>query len=173
MRTAVIRVNLDPAGDLAADRLAGAVAVLRTSGIEVIAPDFDRVPAYAREIELLIDGDDTGALRAWAEARCAEALGAPGPVAGAATFLSRGTDEDALGVVRAFGISAELDRFWECDEEIAVFTITRADAAHVPESRLHTALEAALNCEVRIIIADTAQPSPPVQLGNAIGSGGT
>lgn len=161
MRTAVIRVNLDPAGDLAADRLADAVAVLRASGIEVIAPDFGRVPAHAREIELLIDGDDAGALRAWAEARCAEVLGAPGPVAGAATFLSRGTDEDALGVVRAFGISAGLDRFWEGDEEIAVFTITRTDAARVPESRLRTALEAALNCEVRIIITgDTAQPSP-------------
>jgi hypothetical protein len=152
MRTAVIRVNLDPAGDLAAGRLARAVAALRAGGIEVLAPDLRRVPAHAREIELLIDGDDPAALRAWAEARCAAALGAPGPRAGAATFLSRGTDEDALGVVRAFGIRAELDRFWDEDEEIAVFTITRADAAHVAESRLRTALEAALNCEVRIVV---------------------
>lgn len=160
MRTAVIRVNIDPAGELPGDRLTGTVAALRASGIEVIAPDFGRVPAHAREIELLIDGDDPAALRDWAEVRCAEALGAPGPVAGAATFLSRGTDEDALGVVHAFGISAELDRFWEDDEEIAVFTITPADAARVPESRLHTALEAALNCEVRIVIGDTARTSP-------------
>jgi hypothetical protein len=156
LRTAVIRVNLDPSGDLPADRLAGAVAALRAGGIEVIAPDFGRVPAQAREIELLLEGDDTAALRAWAEVRCADALGAPdqaaarGPVAGAATFLSRGTDDDALGVVRAFGISATLDRFWEGGEEIAVFTLTTADAARVAESRLHTALEAALNCEVRI-----------------------
>ncbi len=160
MRTAVIRVNLDPAGDLPAERLTGAVRLLRLSGIEVIAPDFGRVPAHAREIELLIDGDDPQALCAWAEARCAGALGAPGPTAGAATFISRGTDEDALGVVRAFGISAELERRWEGDEEIAVFTITRADAARVPESRLHTALEAALNCEVRIVIGGTAQMTP-------------
>ena len=55
-------------------------------------------------------------------------------------------------MVRAFGISAELDRFWEEDEEIAVFTITREDASHVAESRLLTALEAALNCEVRIVV---------------------
>ncbi len=160
MRTAVIRVNLDPAGDLAAGRLSGVVEALRTSGLEVLAPDFGRVPAHAREIELLVEGDDPVMLRAWAEARCAEVLGAPGPRAGAATFLSRGTDEDALGVVRAFGISAELDRFWEDDEEIAVFTITRADAAHVAESRLRTALEAALNCEVRIIVGAPARSAP-------------
>jgi hypothetical protein len=160
MRTAVIRVNLDPAGDLAADRLPLVVEALRHSGIEVLAPDFGQVPAHAREIELLVEGDDAPALRAWAEARCAEALGAPGPRAGAATFLSRGTDEDALGVVGAFGIRAELDRFWEDDEEIAVFTITRADATHVAESRLRTALEAALNCEVRIIVGAPSRAAP-------------
>jgi hypothetical protein len=159
MRTAVIRVNLNPAGDLPEDRLAAAVAALRLGGIEVIAPDFGRVPACAREIELLIDGDDAPALQAWAQARCAEALGAAGPTAGAATFLSRGTDEDALGVVRAFGVGAAIDRFLEGGEEIAVFTLTSADAARVAESRLHTALEAALNCEVRIVIADPASPA--------------
>ena len=171
MRTAVIRVNLDPGGELGEDRLSRAVEALRTGGTEVLAPDFSRVPPHAREIELLVEGDDPATLRSWAEALCAEALcaeaqctevlGVPGPQAGAATFLSRGTDEDALGVVRAFGISAELDRFWEADEEIAVFTITRDDAAHVAESRLLTALEAALNCEVRIIVSAPAPAAPP------------
>jgi hypothetical protein len=154
MRTAVIRVNLDPAGALAADRLPRVVETLRESGIEVLAPDFGRVPPHAREIGLLVEGDDPAGLRAWAEATCTEALGVPGPQAGAATFLSRGTDEDALGVVRAFGIRAGLERFWEDDEEIAVFTITPADAAHVAESRLRTAMEAALSCEVRIIVGE-------------------
>jgi hypothetical protein len=174
MRTAVIRVNLDPGGDLTDDRLSRAVEALRTGGTEVLAPDFSRVPPHAREIELLIEGDDPAVLRSWAEALCAEALGAevlgaPGPRAGAATFLSRGTDEDALGVVRAFGISAELDRFWDEDEEVAVFTITREDASHVAESRLLTALEAALNCEVRIIVgARSPQAGAPVP-----GNGGT
>jgi len=176
MRTAVIRVNLDPDGELGEDRLSRAVEALRTAGTEVLAPDFSQVPPHAREIELLVEGDDPVTLRSWAEARCAEALGAealgaevpggPGPRAGAATFLSRGTDEDALGVVGAFGISAELDRFWDEDEEIAVFTITREAASHVAESRLHTALEAALNCEVRIIVAGPAHTGP-AQSGRA------
>lgn len=160
MRTAVIRVNLDPAGELPEGRLPGVVGVLRASGIEVLAPDFSRVPAHAREIELLVEGDDPGTLQAWAEARCAEALGAPGPRAGAATFLSRGTDDDALGVVRAFGISAGLERFWADGEEVAVFTISAADAAHVAESRLRTALESALNCEVRIVIGPPRRGRP-------------
>ena len=163
MRTAVIRVNLDPGGALPQDRLSRAVEALRTGGTEVLAPDFSRVPPHAREIELLVEGDDPdapllggGPVRQSPGRRGlgAPGFGAPGPQAGAATFLSRGTDEDALGVVRAFGISAELDRFWEEDEEIAVFTITRDAASHVAESRLHTALEAALNCEVRIIVGE-------------------
>src|ERR1700722_17710579 len=176
MKTAVIRVNLDPDGELGEDRLSRAVEALRTAGTEVLAPDFSQVPPHAREIELLVEGDDPVTLRSWAEARCAEALGAealgaevqggPEPRAGGATFLSRGTDEDALGVVGAFGISAELDRFWDEDEEIAVFTITREAASHVAESRLHTALEAALNCEVRIIVAGPA-PTGPAQSGRA------
>ena len=58
MRTAVIRVNLDPAGDLPADRLSRAVEALRTAGIEVLAPDFSRVPPHAREIELLVEGSE-------------------------------------------------------------------------------------------------------------------
>jgi hypothetical protein len=153
MRTAVIRVNLNPAGDLPSDRLAAAVESLRSSGLEVIAPDFERVPAQAREIELLLPGEDTAALAAWAQDRCAEALGAPGPVAGAATFLSRGTDEDVLGVASAFGLTASVERAWNNDEEIVTVTIPRADARRVPESRLHTALEAALNAEVRIVYA--------------------
>jgi hypothetical protein len=155
MRTAVIRVNLNPAGDLPSDRLAAAVGELRSSGLEVIAPDFERVPAHAREIELLLPGEDTAALSSWAQARCAEALGAPGPVAGAATFISRGTDEDVLGVVSAFGLTASVERAWNNDEEIVTVTIPRADARRAPESRLHTALEAALNAEVRIVYGES------------------
>ena len=69
-------------------------------------------------------------------------------------------------MVGAFGISAELDRFWEEDEEIAVFTITREAASHVAESRLHTALEAALNCEVRIIVGELSRPAGVPVPGN-------
>lgn len=153
MRTAVIRVNLNPAGDLDNDRLSAVVDELRNSGLEVIAPDFAAVPAYAREIELLLPGEDTQALSQWAADRCAEVLGAPGPTAGPATFLSRGTDEDAIGVVRQFGITAEVERSWANGEEIVTVTIPRDQARRAPESRLHTALEAALNCEVRIVFS--------------------
>jgi hypothetical protein len=152
MRTAVIRVNLDPAGCLSVGDLECAITGLRSRGIEVLVPTLEKLPATAREIELIVPGDDPDALRKWAETTCAP-LAAHGKVqVSVPTFLSRGTDEDALGVVRGFGISAELQRLYEDDEEVAIFTVSRADIDHVGESRLHTALEAALNCEVRIII---------------------
>jgi hypothetical protein len=164
MRTAVIRVNLNPAGNLEIARLDAAVDELRKGGLEVKSPDVGAVPADAREIELLLPGDDVSALRAWAQDRCAAAIGpvtSPDarPHVGAATFLSRGTDEDALGVIRGFGISADVERHWENDEEIVIATISRADSRRVPESRLHTALEAALNCEVRIVYSPLSRRS--------------
>lgn len=152
MRTAVIRVNLDPAGRLAVSDLERAIAGMRSRGIEILVPALDKLPPTAREIELIVPGDNSEELRRWAELTCTEALGAGEPVASGPTFLSRGTDEDALGVVSQFGISAEIRRLYEEDEEVAVLTISRADASHVAESRLYTALEAALNCEVRIVI---------------------
>ena len=153
MRTAVIRVNLDPAGRLSVGDLERAIADLRSRGIEVLVPTLEKLPATAREIELIVPGDDPGALRTWAETTCAP-LAVEGEVqVSVPTFLSRGTDEDALGVVRGFGITAKLKRLYENDEEVAVFTVSPADIGHVGESRLHTALEAALNCEVRIVVA--------------------
>ena len=116
-------------------------------------PTLEKLPAHAREIELIVPGDDPDALRKWAETTCAPLADGGEVQVSIPTFLSRGTDEDALGVVRGFGVSATLDRRYENDEEVAVFTISRADIGHVGESRLHTALEAALNCEVRIVVA--------------------
>jgi hypothetical protein len=153
MRTAVVRVNLDPAGRLSVGDLERAIADLRARGIEVLVPTLEKLPAYAREIELIVPGDDQYALRKWAEATCAPLAFDGKAQVSVPTFLSRGTDEDALGVVRGFGISAKLKRTYEDDEEVAVFTVSRTDIGHVGESRLHTALEAALNCEVRILVA--------------------
>ncbi|MBV9793996.1 MAG: hypothetical protein JO016_08650 [Actinobacteria bacterium] len=153
MRTAVVRVNLDPAGRLSVGDLERAIADLRARGIEVLAPVLEKVPAHAREIELIVPGDDPDALRKWAETTCGPLAADGEPQVSTPTFLSRGTDEDALGVVRGFGINAGLQRVYENDEEVAIFTVTRADIGHVGESRLHTALEAALNCEVRIVVA--------------------
>jgi hypothetical protein len=153
MRTAVVRVNLDPAGRLSVGDLERAIADLRGRGIEVLAPALEKVPAHAREIELIVPGDDPDALREWATTICGPLAVDGEPQVSTPTFLSRGTDEDALGVVRGFGINADLQRTYEDDEEVATFTVTRADIGHVGESRLHTALEAALNCEVRIVVA--------------------
>jgi hypothetical protein len=153
MRTAVIRVNLDPAGRLSADDLERAITELRSRGIEILVPTLEKLPPTAREIELIVPGDDPDALRKWAQTTCATVAVDGEAQVSTPTFLSRGTDEDALGVVRGFGISAGLQRRYEDDEEIAVFTVSRTDIGHVGESRLHTALEAALNCEVRIVVA--------------------
>jgi hypothetical protein len=174
MRTAVVRVNLDPAGAATTGRLDLVVERLRADGVEVRAGDLRRLPAEAREIELIVPGEQPEELRRWAEQACAGA-GADGPRAAAVNFVSRGTDEDALGVVRAFGITAEVERYYREDDtesadgqgESAVFTITREDAGRIVESRLQTALEAALNCEVRIVVAGEA--SAP---GNPVGRAG-
>jgi hypothetical protein len=151
MRTAVVRVNLDPAGQATAADLTAAVLRLRARGLEVRAPDLGRT----REIQLITEGEDPAELQRWAQDACTAALGQATPRAGNPTFMSRGTDEDALGVVSAFGIQATIDRHYTADqEEVAVFTITRYDAGRVVESRLHTALEAALNCDVRIVVEE-------------------
>ncbi len=69
------------------------------------------------------------------------------------TFVSRGTDDDAHGVLAGFGLTGEVHRFpsgqgWD----IVEVTLHRSDLARVPESRIHTALEASLNSEVRILL---------------------
>lgn len=116
-------------------------------------PTLEKLPVTAREIELIVPGDDPDALRKWAESTCSRLAPAGELEVSTPTFISRGTDEDALGVVRGFGITAGLNRLFENDEEVAVFTVSQTDIGHVGESRLHTALEAALNCEVRIVVS--------------------
>lgn len=67
------------------------------------------------------------------------------------TFVSRGTDDDAHGVLAGFGLTGEVERVLG-DEgwDIVTVTLRKADLQRVPESRIHTALEASLNCEVHI-----------------------
>ena len=88
------------------------------------------------------------------ESKCApRPLGhfGPGPVAGVVTFISRGTDDDAHGVLSAFGLTGEIIRTPGDDGfDIVYVTLREADLDRVPESRIHTALEASLNCEVHI-----------------------
>jgi hypothetical protein len=67
------------------------------------------------------------------------------------TFVSRGTDDDAHGVLAGFGLTADIVRTPGGDGfDIVDVTLREADLERVPESRVHTALEASLNCEVRI-----------------------
>jgi hypothetical protein len=154
MRTAVVRVNVDPSGLLTAAQLReGMTALLglaRQIGADVIENDLAAMPLSRREVELLIAGDDVDELRRHGVGLCRKAFG-PGPVAGVLTFISRGTDDDAHGVLSAFGLAGEIVRVPGDDGfDIVEVTLRESDLDRVPESRIHTALEASLNCEVRI-----------------------
>jgi hypothetical protein len=144
VRTAVVRVDIDPGRILPADDLPARIDELAAHGAVV-----HRRPSE-RELELMLDSVNADDARRRTGDLCTAVFGTA-PAVGAITFLSRGTDEDALGVVEAFGVRAELERTEEDGEEVAVFTLPAADRRRVPESRLHTALEAALNCEIRIV----------------------
>ena len=154
MRTAVVRVGVDKAGELSPAQLEDGLARLRHSvapqGIEVVGNNLPAIPAQRREVELLIAGDDPEALRRLAVQLCAEAFGTT-PVPGVLTFISRGTDDDANGVLAGLGLSGEIERVPGADGwDVVYVTMRKADLERLPESRVHTALEASLNCEVRI-----------------------
>jgi hypothetical protein len=154
MRTAVVRVNVDPGNALAPAQLSEGMAVLLGSvgdvGADVIVKDFGTLPAGRREVELLIGCDDVDAAVHVAIGLCARAF-ATTPVPGVVTFVSRGTDDDAHGVLSGFGLTGDIDRTPGDDGfDIVHVTLRETDLERVPESRIHTALEASLNCEVHI-----------------------
>ncbi|MCV7041759.1 hypothetical protein BST36_15505 [Mycolicibacterium moriokaense] len=154
MRTAVVRVGVDPAGELAPAQLTDGMVRLRESavavGIEVVENNLVGLPAHRREVELLIAGDDAAELERTAIALCAKAFGTT-PVPGVLTFISRGTDDDAHGVLAGFGITGEIERVADEDGwDVVHVKLRKSDLERVPESRVHTALEASLNCEVHI-----------------------
>ncbi len=159
MRTAVVRVNVDPSGLLTAAQLGeGMTALLglvHEIGADVVANDLAAMPVNRREVELLIASDDVDALETLGVQLCTRAFGTSGavPVAGVVTFISRGTDDDAHGVLSAFGLSGEIARTpGDAGFDIVYVTLRESDLDRVPESRIHTALEASLNCEVHIRI---------------------
>ncbi|MDC8983768.1 hypothetical protein [Mycobacterium marinum] len=154
MRTAVVRVNVDPAGSLTAAQLRAGMTALRTcadeAGAGVVDNDLESRPVGRREVELLIAGDDVDEAKAAAIELCAGAFRVR-PVVGVVTFISRGTDDDAHGVLSAFGLVGEILREPGDDGyDIVYVTLRESDLERVPESRIHTALEASLNCEVHI-----------------------
>lgn len=154
MRTAVVRVGVDPAGDLVAAQLTDGMARLRESaaeaGVEVVENNLVGLPPQRREVELLIAGDDAAVLQRFAVGLCAKAFGTT-PVPGVLTFISRGTDDDAYGVLAGFGLTGDIERLPGDDGwDVIHVTLRKSDLERVPESRVHTALEASLNCEVHI-----------------------
>jgi hypothetical protein len=154
MRTAVVRVGVDRAGELAPAQLSGGMARLReltrAAGIELVENDLAALPPQRREVELLIAGDEPAELQRIAVGLCAKAFGAT-PVPGVVTFISRGTDDDAHGVLAGLGLTGDIERVPGDDGwDVVHVTLRKADLERVPESRVHTALEASLNCEVQI-----------------------
>ncbi len=96
-------------------------------------------------------GSDAELLKRDAVALCAKAFGTA-PIPGVVTYVSRGTDDDAHGVLAGFGLTGEITRTPGDDGlDIVHVTLRKADLDRIPESRIHTALEASLNCEVRIL----------------------
>jgi hypothetical protein len=150
MRTAAIRVTV-ASPDGAADSLARFAAAARDLGITVA----DRPAGGAGECDLHLSmaTPDPAELARHAQRLCVEVFGVSAQL-GVPTFVSRGTDEDAYGVLDALGIDGDVTRVRGADGyDTVTVRISRANLARIPESRIHTALEAALNCEVRIIPA--------------------
>ena len=154
MRTAVVRVNVDPESVSTPAQLRnGMAAILElagAAGADVIKNDLAAMPASRREVELLIAAEDGNSAKDTAIGLCAKAFSAT-PVPGVVTFISRGTDDDAQGVLSAFGLTGDIVRTPGDDGfDIVHVTLREDDLEHIPESRVHTALEASLNCEVHI-----------------------
>jgi hypothetical protein len=154
MRTAVVRVNVDPGGVLTPEQLregmAGLLGLIDEIAADVVENNLAAMPASRREVEVLIESDDVAATKRAAIDLCAKAFDTQ-PVAGVVTFVSRGTDDDAYGVLSAFGLTGEIVRQpGEDGFDIIYVTLREEDLERIPESRIHTALEATLNCEVHI-----------------------
>ena len=154
MRTAVLRVNVDPESVLTLPQLQEGMAVLLglvvEIGADVVENDLAALPASRREVQLLIAAEDVDAAKHRVIDLCSKAFGTA-PVPGVVTFVSRGTDDDAHGVMSAFGLTGEIARTPGDDGyDVVYVTLREDDLERVPESRVHTALEASLNCEVHI-----------------------
>jgi hypothetical protein len=157
MRTAVVRVSVDPCGLLTPAQLDQGMRTLLgladEAGAEVGQTTLAATSAARREVQLLVTGGDVDVVKETALELCGRAFGAFGttPVAGVVTYVSRGTDDDAHGVLAGFGLTGEITRVPGDDGfDVVYVTLREADLERIPESRIHTALEASLNCEVHI-----------------------
>jgi hypothetical protein len=154
MRTAVVRVNVDPESELTPAQLREGMAALlehaTEAGAAVVENDLAAMPANRREVEVLVAAAAADEAKGVAVSLCGKSF-SPAPVAGVVTFVSRGTDDDAFGVLSAFGLTGDIERIPGDDGfDIVNVTLRESDLERIPESRVHTALEASLNCEVHI-----------------------
>jgi len=148
VRTAVVRVGVDPSGALTPAELDKGMTTLREL---VEATGAELLPVSRREVQLLIAASDADVVKETAVELCAKAFGTT-PAAGVVTYVSRGTDDDAHGVLAGFGLSGEIRRVpGDQGFDVVYVTLREADLDRIPESRIHTALEASLNCEVHIL----------------------
>jgi hypothetical protein len=157
MRTAVVRVNVDPGSALTPAQLEEGMELLLglvgEIGAGVVENNLAAMPAGRRQVEVLIAADDVDAAKQTAIDLCTKAFSTT-PVPGVVTFVSRGTDDDARGVLAAFGLTGDITRAPGDDGfDVVYVTLREDDLERVPESRVHTALEASLNCEVHIRIS--------------------
>jgi hypothetical protein len=154
MRTAVVRVNVDPEGRFTDTQLReGMVVLLRLvgeAGGDMVESDLTTMPTGRREVQLLIAAEDADAAKQTAIELCTKAFRGKA-LPGVVTFVSRGTDDDAHGVLAGFGLTGEIVRAPGDDGyDIVYVRLREEDLDRIPESRVHTALEASLNCEVHI-----------------------
>ena len=155
MRTAVIRVDIDPTGTLTPAAVRAGMGELlpavERAAMSVVGSPADLERAARRELQFLAQGEDAAVLQESVDDLCRHAFGTE-PANGVVTWISRGTDEDALGVLAGFGLTGQVDRV-PAEGEWDVVTVRLPSAAldRIPESRIQTALEASLNCEVRIV----------------------
>jgi hypothetical protein len=154
MRTAVVRVNIDPEGRFTHARLREGTVILLglvgEAGVDMVESDLTTMPTGRREVQLLVAAEDAGVAKRTAIELCTKAFGGT-PSPGVVTFISRGTDDDAHGVLAGFGLTGEIVRAHGDDGyDIVYVTLREEDLDRIPESRVHTALEASLNCEVHI-----------------------
>lgn len=155
MRTAVIRINVDPKGSLGDTEIergmGDVLAGMAELGLRLVSQDLRSLPPNRRELQFLAEGDDPSAMQRSANELCRSAFHTE-PAEGTTTYLSRGSDDDALGVLSAFGLAGDVSRAsGEHGWDVVTVRLAQADLRRVPESRIQTALEASLNCEVRIV----------------------
>lgn len=169
MPIAVVRIILDSV--LETVQFAAGVAHLRERGAALVEHTAVHAEHGASELALLREGKFAD----WGDnellSLCATAFGVPVRL-GIVTYLSRGTDDDARAVLERFGISGTVSRDEADGSGDVTVTLARADMRRVPESRVHTALEAALNETVRIELVDAISPAGNPATGSFAENGG-